>query len=157
MHSAPSVTYPVGRCAVHGAVLAVLSALGLLALGLLVALWPLAGAAWLWAGGAVWLLWSVWALHSWWCSPCGQLQWDARATSATALPGERSGGWRWHRADLFAADLERVEWVLDAQRTLLLRLHPRDERVRWVWLEFRRDPGHWDDLRRALTSHAGRA
>ena len=156
MRNAPSVTYPVGRCAVHGAVLAWLSAIGLLAWGLLAALWPSAGAVWLWAGGAVWLIWSVWGLHSWWASPHGQLQWDARAASVMALPGERSGVWRWHRADRSAADLEQVEWLLDAQRTLLLRLHPRDERARWVWLEARSDPLRWDDLRRALTNHAGR-
>ncbi len=52
------------------------------------------------------------------------------------------------------ADLDRVEWVLDAQTSLLLRLYPRAERTRWVWLESRRDPGRWDDVRRALTNHA---
>jgi hypothetical protein len=156
MRNAPSVTYPVGRCAVHGGVLALLSALGLLAWGLLAALWSSAGAVWLWVGASVWLVWSVWALRTWWLSPRGQLQWDARAAPASFLPDERSGGWRWHRSGLFAADLERVEWVLDAQRTLLLRLHPRNERALWVWLESRRDPGRWDDLRRALTNHAGR-
>ena len=78
------------------------------------------------------------------------------ASSATAASGEPPGGWRWHQSDLFPTDLERVEWVLDAQTTLLLRLHPRDERARWVWLEARRDPGRWDDLRRALTNHARR-
>ncbi len=156
MRNAPSVTYPVGRCAVHGQVLALLSALGLLALGLLAVLWWSAGAAWLWTGGVVWLVWSVWALCTWWRSPSGQLQWDARAASATTASGGPPGGWRWHQSGLFPTDLERVEWVLDAQTTLLLRLHPRDERARWVWLEARRDPGRWDDVRRALTNHARR-
>ncbi len=156
MHNAPSVTYPVGRCAVHGAVLAGLSGLGLLALAWLAAGWPAARAVWLWGGGLVWLSWSALALLVWWRSPGGQLQWDARAAPAAAMPGARAGGWRWHGIGDVAPDLERVEWVLDAQKVLLLRLHPRAMRARWVWLEARRDPGRWDDLRRALTTHAGR-
>ena len=154
MRNAPSVTYPVGRCAVHGGVLALLSVLGLLALGLLAALWSSAGPVWLWGGGCVWAVWSALALGAWWRSPRGQLQWDARAASATALPGERVGGWRWHGGGMSSADLDRVEWVWDAQTTLLLRLYPRAERARWVWLETRSDPGRWDDVRRALTNHA---
>lgn len=155
MHNAPSVTYPVGRCAVHGAVMAVLSGLGLLALAVLAVEWSSARVAWLWGGGLVWLSWSALALLTWWRSPGGQLQWDARAASAVAMPGEPAGGWRWHGSGVASTDLDRVEWVLDAQAVLLLRLHPRAMLARWVWLEAGRDPGRWDDVRRALTSHAG--
>ncbi len=153
MHNAPSVTYPVGRCAVHGKVLVLLGALGLLALALLAVVWVSASAAWLLGGGLAWLCWSALALRTWWRSPSGSLQWDARAASARAFPGERVGGWRWHGAGLPASDLERVEWVVDAQTVLLLRLHPLAAPARWVWLEVRRDPTRWDDLRRALTNH----
>ncbi len=156
MRNAPSVTYPVGRCAVHGAVLAWLSALGLLALALLKVFWMTASLVWLGIGGSVWLLWVALALRTWWRTPDGQLQWDARASDVgTALVG-RAGGWRWLGSDVSATDLDRVEWVLDAQTTLLLRVYPRTESARWVWLEARRDPGRWDDLRRALTNHARR-
>ncbi len=156
MRNAPSVTYPVGRCAVHGAVLACLSALGLLALALLKVFWMTVSLERLGIGGLVWLLWVALALRTWWRTPEGQLQWDARAADvATALVG-RAGGWRWLGSDVSATDLDRVEWVLDAQATLLLRVYPRTESARWVWLEARRDPGRWDDLRRALTNHARR-
>lgn len=156
MRNAPSVTYPVGRCAVHGKVLTLLGALGLLALALLAMLWASASAAWLWGGGLAWLCWSALALRTWWRSPSASLQWDARAASASALPGERVGGWRWHGAGLPVSDLERVEWVVDAQTVLLLRLKPLAAPARWVWLEARSDPVRWDDLRRALTNHARR-
>lgn len=156
MHNAPSVTYPVGRCAVHGGVLALLAVLGLLALALLAFFWSPFGVTWLSIGGLVWLTWSALALRTWWFSPQGQLHWDARAAATTTVGVDRAGGWRWMGSGAATTDLERVEWVLDAQTTLLLRLHPRSGRTRWVWLEARRDPGRWDDLRRALTNHARR-
>ena len=156
MRNAPSVTYPVGRCAVHGKVLVLLGALGLLALALLAVLWAAASAAWLWGGGLAWLCWSALALRTWWRSPSASLQWDARAASASALPGERVRGWRWHGAGSPASDLESVEWVVDAQTVLLLRLQPPAAPARWVWLEARRAQGLWEDLGRALTNLARR-
>lgn len=156
MRNAPSVTYPVGRCAVQGGVLILLSGLAVLALVLLAVVWPSASALWFWGGACVWMGWTAWALRAWWLSPVGRLHWDAQAAASTALPGDRPGGWRWHGDGPSLTDLNRVEWVLDAQTTLLLRIYPHTERARWLWLEARSDPRHWDDMRRALTNHARR-
>jgi len=155
MRNAPTVLYPVGRCAFYARLLVGLGALGLTAL--LAAGWysgesagPPAwrGPAAL-AGAGLWLLWVVCAWWSWQHAPRGQLQWDALAASADA--GTQVGAWRW-RSEAYqeGAVLQRVELMLDLQSRVLLRLHNPDAATSWVWLERRQDPARWDDLRRAL-------
>ncbi len=137
MQHAPSVTYPVGR--------ARLPAL------LLVGVWLL--------GAAVLLLWSAqvdsmsWrqglcavvlatagavAALDWRASPGGALVWDGDVWSCAGVADEVQG----------------VAVSVDLQGCLLLCLRTPQGR-RWLWLERRRSPRLWDDLRRAVFSRTG--
>ena len=155
MQNAPSVTYPVGRSLVHAGLLAGVAGLGVLALGLLLWWWSPVSSLGLWLGGLAWLFWSALALAGWRRSLPGHLQWDAKAPAPLATPESGSGGWRWVRSGRDEpVTVDTVEWALDAQSFVLLKLRLPGRRHHWVWLEARRHPTRWDDLRRALTRHA---
>lgn len=147
MHNAPSVIFPVGRCALYAGLLGALAALG----GLVLAAWWIYAPVPTWAGSmasAVWLMWVAFALGSWRRMPQGRIAWRATERRAVAaMPGQ----WHWLSAACpEGAPIERVELVLDLQVCLLLRLHNADSLTRWVWVERNRDPAHWTELRRAL-------
>lgn len=146
MHNAPSVMYPVGRCAFPGQLLLVLAA----AVG--ASLWGWRGSGvgtWLWLAtlaGA--LFWLAWALHTWWRAPTGQLHWDALAPG---LQSTEAGAWFWlDSMGLAAQPVLGVEQALDLQRVVLLRLRSTALVPRWVWVQQPSDPARWLDLRRAL-------
>jgi hypothetical protein len=147
MRNAPSVMYPVGRCAFHVQALLVLAAI--VAAALLG--WRVGSAVdtRLWLAtllGAV--LWLAWGLRAWWRSPVGRLHWDAQASN---LPSVEVGAWFWHGgATLDPRPLQRLEPALDLQRLMLLRLHAPKSVPRWVWVQQTSDPARWLDLRRAL-------
>lgn len=154
MRNAPSVRYPVGRCALYARWLLFLGALGLMAL---------AGGWWvsgntakpgvvLLAGGVLWLFWIGFALWSWQRTPVGLLQWDAQADSATER--NLAGAWSW-RSEAYqdGVTLLRVEAMLDLQTHMLLRLHNPDAASSWAWVERSRDPLRWNEIRRALIAH----
>lgn len=152
MRNAPSVSYPVGRSAFQAGVIVVLGLLGALAL-LLPRLWCPAVPGWVWAVGAIlWLLWCAWAGLGWRRTPSGRLHWDVRALPTA---GTRAGVWRWLPDGAPAVELQALDWVWDAQVVVLARPHSPGQRVPWLWLEGWREPARWDDLRRALTAHAG--
>lgn len=146
MRNAPSVIYPVGRCAFHAQCLLLLAA-------------TVAAALWGWHGSGVeprlWqatlagaVLWLAWALRAWWRSPTGQLHWDAQAAGP---PGTPPGAWFWVAGGSLAPQpLLRLEPALDLQRLVLLRLHAAPSVPRWVWVQQANDPARWLDLRRAL-------
>lgn len=150
MRSAPSVTYPVGRCVLYGQLLALCCAA--VASGLLMLWWwvssiPATVAA---PAGLAWVVWSALAYRSWRRQAVGRLQWDGLAT---AVASERTGLWRWMPRDAGVMELHRLEWVLDAQTVVLLRLHGPQRPSAWLWLQARDEPARWADLRRALTAH----
>ncbi|MBA4256131.1 MAG: hypothetical protein C0445_09675 [Polaromonas sp.] len=154
MRNAPSVMYPVGRCAFYARLLLCLAVLG----GLAVALGPVtmtdsaSRTQALVVGVGCWLLWLGFAVWSWRRTPVGRLHWDALAGGAA--PGRTVGAWRWHSdAGQDGALLQRVEPMLDLQTRMLLRLRNPAAATRWVWVEQGRDPARWDDLRRALQAH----
>lgn len=146
MRNAPSVMYPVGRCALAGRLLLVLGS-------------AVAAAFWGWHGSGVdtrlWLamlagamLWWVWALRTWWRAPTGQLHWDALAAG---LPGTEAGAWFWlDSAGLAPQPVLGMEQALDLQRVVLLRLRSAGTAPRWLWVQQTSDPVRWLDLRRAL-------
>jgi hypothetical protein len=146
MRNAPSVMYPVGRCAFHVKLLLVLAAV-------------VAASLWGWRGSGVdmrlWLttlvgalLWLVWALRTWWRSPTGHLHWDALAPG---LQSTEAGAWFWlDSAGLASQPVLGVEQALDLQRVVLLRLRSTASVPRWVWVQQPSDPARWLDLRRAL-------
>jgi hypothetical protein len=135
MHNAPSVTYPVGRPRFAG-----LLAAGLwLAGSALTLLWlhEAHTAHWRHAFATLALLVSGgWAFTSWWRSPQGQLSWDGAAWSGP-----------------FGAGADGIEVTLDLQRVLLVRVRT-GRTAHWLWLDRRRCPLRWLDLRRAVYSRA---
>ncbi len=141
MHSAPSVTFPVGRSRFPLAW--VLLPWGLAALA--IALWAVqtqadaaamaaSAAGWLACGGAAWWGWRQQAR--------GLLTWDGeawcwQAVDASGVPSGKQMG-----EPHCAMDLQRYLWVrwTDAQGV----------RVQWMWLSAGDDAAAWPALRRAL-------
>ena len=139
MHSAPSVTYPVGRSFWAGAAMAVVWALGLVVSALWS--WQLAGPGWRMA--LAWLACAATgaaAVTAWWRSPAGRLHGS-------------DGAWQWAPAQGPALD-GSVRVALDLQHLLLLRLSSQGGAAVWLWLERRSAPAHWAALRRAVYSRA---
>lgn len=139
MHSAPSVTYPVGRSRFAGAVLLALCGLGV------------AATAW-WGWQADVLSWrhqlgvltvvmaSCCAAFGWLRIPEGELRWDGQT-------------WRWPSGADGGAG--RVAVHLDLQHVLLLRWESSEGAFgQWLWLARVRSPGQWNPLRRAVYSRA---
>lgn len=154
MRNAPSVLYPVGRCAFYARWLSGLGALGLLALA--GGWWVSGNTSWAagvpWLGAVLWLSWIGFATWSWQRTPEGLLQWDALADSATGQP--LAGAWVWSsEAYQDGVTLLRVDTVLDLQSLVLLRLHYPDAASSWAWVERTREPARWNELRRALVAH----
>lgn len=156
MHNAPSVIYPVGRCRFFAALLLLLS---VTALTTLILWWSivssrssihlLAG----WAGAVLWLGWTFQAARYWRRSPHGRLEWDAVAPAVSLIPNEGQGAWLWRDARrLEATRLHGLEIAVDLQILALLRLKGPGSHPRWTWVERRRYPLRWNDLRRALHS-----
>ena len=144
MHNAPSVSYPVGRCAFvryFSIGLAALSGATWLSWGLLQGvsvLACLAGGVWLIACGAAWRSAQMQA---------GKLTWDGQV-------------WCWHDSPRRDDALGSVQVVLDMQHTLLLRWLPSDglpsvQKVN-LWLSAASAPDFWQDLRRAVYAHDNR-
>jgi len=146
MRNAPSVMYPVGRCAFHAKFLLVIGSV-------------VAASLWGWRDSGVdiqlWLatlmgalLWLAWALRTWWRSPTGQLHWDALAPD---LQNTEAGAWFWlHSAGVASQPVLGVSMALDLQRVVLLRLRSAGPVPSWVWVQQDSDPARWLDLRRAL-------
>jgi len=148
MHDAPSVEYPAGRSAFQVR----LEALLVLAWLLLQAGWAAAleGAA---LPGAWWFS-TLAGLLAWLAA-----RWRARhaiegvlcwiAASGDGPPGR----WLWRSAQhRHGTELGALAWSLDLQDHVLLHLRDAVGLGWWVWLERRRAPEDWDDLRRALVA-----
>ena len=138
MHNAPSVSYPVGRCAFQRwlyALLVVLTLAVLLAWALsqgLTYVWYVAVVA---ATLAMALGWR--ALHQ-----AGTLTWDGQV-------------WGLHDQGLDIEDaLGEAYVVLDMQKALLLRWQPASDTLHakplWLWLGLQGSDSRWQDLRRAV-------
>jgi toxin CptA len=137
MHSAPSVSYPVGRSRFA----AVLALLGWLLGAVVIALW------WTQSQSPGWRLWFAWAVLAaagafaacgWWRCAAGVLAWDGQA-------------WSWSTAGLVQTGT--LEVGLDFQRWLLLRCACGNA-THWLWVERASLAERWDDLRRAVYSRA---
>jgi toxin CptA len=137
MHSAPSVSYPVGRSRFAGALL-----LGVWLLGAgACAAWRVAAPVSSGRSGVavvVVVCAGLFAAWRWWHMPMGTLIWDQEQ-------------WGWSGG---SAGLPAVPQVsLDLQDWLLLRWRPHSG-SRWLWLERASRPEQWADLRRAVYSRA---
>lgn len=138
MHNAPSVSYPVGRCAFQRwlyAFFMVLTSAVLLAWAFnqgLTATWYVAVAA---AALGLLLGWRV-------LGQAGTLTWDGQV-------------WCLHDQGLGLEDaLGDVHVALDVQKALLLRWLPASDTLhakpQWLWLGGQGGDNRWQDLRRAV-------
>lgn len=137
MHSAPSVSYPVGRSPFAGTLLLLIWLVGVVAVVI-------------WWSFVSWLSWrhvlavlalcagGAFAARQWWVTPDGVLAWDGEA-------------WSWEAAACSQAGTPVV--ALDLQRCMLLRWVAHGS-VSWLWLERSRRSNRWDDVRRAVYSRA---
>jgi len=137
MHNAPSVTYPVGRSRFAGWLLLTAWTAGVVALtGWTAQVRP--SAAPLALAWSVVLLAGAVAARAWVSTTAGVLTWEGQT-------------WRWTVGERVLQ--AHPEVVLDLQRVLLLRLGTPGGAA-WLWLEKRKAPTRWDDLRRAVYSRA---
>ena len=138
MHNAPSVSYPVGRCAFQCTLYAGLTVLT-------------SAVLWAWAlHSGVTLVWSVAAgaamvgLCLGWQAlrQVGCLIWDGETWSLHALSATGEGV------------LGAVHVVLDVQKALLLRWQPTSDTLnakpQWLWLGAQAPDDSWQNLRRAV-------
>lgn len=138
MHSAPSVTYPVGRFSWLVKIYTIFM-LMTSALGLGWALYqPVTGV--LWGAGVLFLLSAAagWRGLSW----QGELQWQDE-------------NWLLRSGELTQKQ-GRVEVCLDLQHVLLLRFTPIAGgwmSGKWLWLARQAKASDWQDLRRAVHAH----
>ena len=166
MHKAPSVEYPVGPCAFERGFQNALALVWLV--GVQGGWWlasegePLPGAWWLSLALGI----AAWRAARWRSRrpPLGLLSWLAEldAVRRPGRPEPEDGGGRWVWRDdrwRHGTPLAGLDWVLDLQAVVLLRVCNETGHRWWVWAERRSDPARWDDLRRALVvsrRHAGR-
>jgi toxin CptA len=134
MHSAPAVTYPVGRSHIKrgvtwGLLLLALGVLGLWCQQVSHSAWP-QGLGW-----GLWLLAAGLAVHDDLHSPSGKLYWD----------GEH---WCWESGG--RSLLVDVYPQLDGQRFVVLALRSSQQGLIWLWVERKRDVLQWDAVRRAV-------
>ena len=141
MHSAPAVTYPVGRSRLHGALLVGIA----LATSLVGLLWRNLGSPenlhqgfFAMAAIGFWLL----SFQAWRRTPDGKLHWDGQA-------------WSWTSGATLVAGMVGIH--LDLQFCMVLSLGTGDGTRVWLWPERNSDPMHWNALRRAVFSPVARA
>jgi hypothetical protein len=135
MHSAPAVSYPVGRSHFQ-ALFLTFTVLLALATGVC---W-LASALWDWRQGlmaAALCLSVLFAWQAWRQTPQGTLVWDG---DTWCFSGEQS------------SVVGAMSVSLDLQFVLLLRLTPLNGRALWLWGERKRHELLWLPLRRAVFS-----
>jgi toxin CptA len=137
MHSAPSVSYPVGRSRFAGALLLGIWVLGL---GTCIA-WRLGSPASGWRPAVAAIILATMgavAARCWWHTPAGMLTWNQEQ-------------WGWMGGNTAGGTIPVVS--LDLQHWLLLRWGPA-RGATWLWLERASRPEQWADLRRAVYSRA---
>ena len=142
MHNAPSVSYPVGRCAFQRWLLWGCTSL---TSAVQIAWWWGQGATWFWfvglcaAAAGLWQGWRTLGMF-------GTLSWDGQV-------------WCLHDQGADAKDsLGEVQVMLDMQKTLLLRWLPSSDTLQakpqWLWLGAQHCDERWQDLRRAVYQRA---
>ena len=134
MHSAPSVSFPVGRSRLARRLLWGIWALGAGAF----AAWCVQFSGVLWRTALMGVVLALAALAAWAASRLGEgvrLHWNGMHWSCEGAACRRAAGATVH---------------LDLQSVMLVRLSQPSAPAVWLWLERSNDPQRWLDLRRAL-------
>jgi len=137
MHSAPAVSYPVGRSHFQGWSILMIGLTGLVA-GLFwheqadLAVWR----QYLYALSLLAAL--IVAFQAWHRTPQGRLRWDGQV-------------WSWNRGEVSVCG--QVTIHLDLQFVLLLSLYTETGSRLWLWPERGVDMARWHALRRAVFSN----
>jgi hypothetical protein len=145
MHNAPSVSYPVGRCAFQRWVFVGLS---VISCGVLAAWASQQSISWAWWFAAGFWLVALWGGGYAYSRAVGTLTWSGQFWCLHGLP---------EPADDLLGD---VSVCMDAQGALLLKWEPLSDgkqgATRWLWLGAETSPKVWQDLRCAVfaSSHA---
>jgi hypothetical protein len=146
--SAPSVSYPVGRCRFWAWLLLGLGGVIGAALAATALLLPPTQAVVLAALLLAWIAWAGWLLRH---PPRGLLLWQRTATDA-------AGHWAWRPVEQGghgeALGPVYLRLALDLQQRTLLQLRGPRGVPRWLWVEQGSAPADWLALRRALVAHA---
>ena len=150
MHSAPSVSYPVGRF-VGWCALQVTSVLLLAGVAMVLTWQAQHGLLPVSVIGSAGLLSAVWLWRAWCAAPAGVLAW------AQSRDGRSGGAWFW-RTD----DTDAIERVVELSVMLLLQDHMclsiqvAGQGRRTVWLSAASAPARWHGMRQALWAmHSG--
>lgn len=138
MHSAPSVTYPVGRSRLAARLLMVTWAAGAGCAG--AASYQFDSVGWRQAVLAVSVVVSAWAV----------LRMLRRAADEQLM----FDGQHWSLSRSGRPGAARATVVLDFQSLLLLRMDEPGRRTQWLWPARGSQPDLWRDLRRAVYSRA---
>ena len=159
MHNAPSVSYPVGRCAFVGWFLVVIALSGLSVQLSWVMLEPRMGARAWWAWGLYGALWVCLLGHAvwrWWRMPTGTLKWHPASPPEAALTAlAPPTGWWWTSAAYpDSIGLKGVQVTLRLNRVVVLRWRLTTGRLFWVCVQHQGDGLAWLALQRALMAHA---
>ena len=138
MHSAPAVSYPVGRSRFQAGLLLALGLSGVLS-----------GVLWFDPPGPfswrhfvfAFLFFAAWlhAVNAWRHSPAGCLRWDGQA-------------WSWKSDQTKPCAALKVH--LDLQFFLVVTVVLEDGKCWWLWPERRADELQWTALRRAVFSRS---
>ena len=138
MHNAPSVSYPVGRCAFQRGCFACLLFCACSVLGAWLALQPLQSTMVL-SAVCVWVA----SLRGWKSlQDIGTLSWDGQVWCLHDRGGQRED------------ELGVLQVALDVQQALLLRWQPTSDTLHakpvWLWLGAEQARERWQDLRCAV-------
>ena len=145
MHNAPSVAYPVGRCAFQRQLYAFFTCLA----------------------SAVWLAWALsqGVSAELWLGACTLAVaavggWRALRPSDMTLIWDGQA-WCLHQASNPLKDeLGAVHVCWDVQKALLLKWQPSSDKLgiskQWLWLGHDVSPAHWPGVRRAVYARARR-
>jgi len=142
MHNAPSVSYPVGRCAFQRCLYVIF----VVCTSAVLFVWALNQSMhWVWAAAVV-------------ATGCASIM-GARALNQTGTLTWDGQVWCWHDQACAQEDaLGEIQPILDLQKTLLLRWQPASDTLHgksaWLWLGAEQSSTRWQDLRRAVYQRA---
>lgn len=133
MHSAPSVSYPMGRSRDAARLLWIIWAVGACCAGAASYQFDSIG----WRQGALLASLALAAMA-------------VRRTLNRPMAGLAFDGQHWSFSGARVFSVTEATVALDLQTLLLVRLRSAAGASQWRWLERRADPQRWQDLRRAL-------